>query len=180
MDVQFSFDVAYDYIAQKLIAEGLPRGRVLSPSATIMFIEDRKVYRATPVPVGQAFTDEREYAAFLQIVHNWTKTPQETPSKDFCMVVAIESYMQWSGVIKADSALDGARKARAQLPEKLAGHPDSIEVIAITIYHRSGTKMGALLINKDRSLTYQPLFSEGEAFAGVTSNSFPSAPPDLH
>jgi hypothetical protein len=180
MPEPFAFDVVYDYIWRKLVADGLPRDGILAPSATIIFIEDCKVYRATPVPVGDAFTDEREYAAFVQIIRNWTKTPQDTPTKDFCMVVAVESYIQWSGLIKADSPLDGLRKARVQLPESLAGHPDSVEVVAITIYHRSGTKMGALLINEDRTLTYQPLFSDGEAFAGVTSNSFPSNPPELH
>lgn len=180
MDTAFSFDVAYDYIAHKLLAEGLPQDRCLAPSATIVFIEDRKVYRATRVPVGEAFDNAREYAAFLQIIRNWTKTPQETPSKDFCMIVAVESYMQMSGRIIAETREEGAKKAQAQLPQSLADHPDSVEVVAITIYHRSGAKMGALPINKDRSLTYQPLFSDDKAFAGITQNSFPSEPPKLN
>lgn len=172
MNPEFPFQVAYDHVAQKLLMDGLPPDNSILRSATIVFIENTKVYRSTVVPGIDRFIDsEHGTAALGHFTSEWVKTPQESPSKDFCLVVAIESYMQLTDAVAPPATLEDVQNARDQLPDSLAGHPDSCEVVVITVHHRSGIRMGALLIKDDRTLEYRPLYKSDTTFGRLTPNA---------
>lgn len=164
---EFPFQKVYDYFAQPLVLAS-PVPKDLAPSLCIVTANGKEITRVTQLPEEQIALFFRNSAGkialgnFLRMALSAAKEMDEP----ICLVLIAESYFK-------QATIEGSKEETLKRLKKrsLADDPDASECIMITIYRPDTMRMGILLLQEDRTVTYSPLMpTDGEIVGSMTLN----------